>query len=125
MKLRDAAGWKAISRRQAKAGLRRSVLCLSARLNGKTVGMARVVGDGGYVMLVVDVIVLPEHRGKGVGTRMMEVLMDCVHASIADGEGVMLQLMAATGREDFYRQFGFEARPNAVSGAGMSQWIEA
>ena len=124
IKLRKTADWKDISKRQAKAGLKNSVYVLSARLNGKTVGMARIVGDRGYVLLIVDVIVLPELRGKGIGTQMMERLMAHVHNSIKDGEGVMVQLMSAKGREAFYGRFGFTLRPNGNLGAGMTQWIE-
>ena len=121
--LRKTADWKDIGRRQAAAGLRNSIIKINASIGGKTVGMARVVGDGGYVMLIVDVVVLPEYRGKGIGTLMMEALMERIHNFIRDGEGAMVQLMSAKGRENFYARFGFKARPTNDLGAGMSQWI--
>ena len=124
IRLRRTADWNELSRRQVRTGLRNSALQLAARHKRKTVGMARVVGDGGYVMLIVDVIVLPEYRGKGIGTKIMEKLMECIHESIKDGEGVMVQLMSAKGRENFYKRFGFATRPNDALGPGMSQWIE-
>ena len=124
MRLRRAADWNEISRRQAKAGLKNSVCALSAVCGGKTVGMARVVGDGGYVALIVDVVVLPEYRGRGIGTKLMELLMERVCDTVRDGEGIMAQLMAARGREGFYGRFGFTARPSGSLGSGMSQWIE-
>jgi len=31
--------------------------------------------------------------------------------------------MSAKGRETFYKQFGFEERPNEKLGVGMTQWI--
>ena len=123
--LRKTADWKDISRRQARAGLKNSVYKLSAKIGNKTVGMARVVGDGGYVMLIVDFVVLPEYRGKGIGTEMMKNVMEFIHNSIKDGEGVMAQLMSAKGRENFYKRFGFAPRPDGNLGAGMTQWIEA
>jgi hypothetical protein len=33
-------------------------------------------------------------------------------------------LMAAKGKEGFYKKFGFEERPNDKSGAGMTLWIK-
>jgi len=124
IKLRRTADWKDISKRQVRAGLRNSVYLLSARHNKMTIGMARVIGDGGYVLLIVDVVVLPEYRGKGVGTMIMENVMARIHDSVRDGEGVMVQLMSAKGRESFYRRFGFVSRPNESLGPGMTQWIE-
>ena len=124
MRLRKTADWNDISRRQAKTGLRNSVYLLSARVKNRTVGMARIVGDGGYVALIVDVVVSPEYRGRGIGTKMMEILMKYINDSIDDGEGVMAQLMSARGRENFYGRFGFAARPSGSLGPGMSQWIE-
>jgi hypothetical protein len=34
----------------------------------------------------------------------------------------MINLMAARGKEGFYKKFGFIERPNDEKGAGMSQW---
>ena len=50
--------------------------------------------------------------------------MERVKNSVAEGEGVMLQLMSAKGRERFYARFGFTARPNANAGPGMTMWID-
>ena len=124
LKLRESAGWQNISARQARAGLRNSAYVLAAIYKGETIGMVRIISDGGYVALIVDFAVLPEFRGKGVGSRMMEILMERVHDGIRDGEGVSVQLMAAKGRENFYRRFGFMERPYGKFGPGMSQWIQ-
>ena len=124
IRLRKTTEWKELSVRQVRAGLKNSVAALSAKINGETIGMARVVGDRGYVMLVVDVVVVPAYRRQGVATRMIAELMRLIEASVKDGEGVMLQLMAAKGLEGFYSRFGFRARPNEENGAGMTQWIE-
>ena len=39
------------------------------------------------------------------------------------GYKVKMGLMAAQGKEPFYRKFGFEERPNGRLGAGMDQWF--
>jgi hypothetical protein len=36
----------------------------------------------------------------------------------------MICLLAAKGKEEFYKKFGFEERPNEKSGSGMSQWVK-
>ena len=40
------------------------------------------------------------------------------------GQTVMVDLMAAQGRESFYVPFGFRERPYEGQGAGMTQWIK-
>ena len=122
--LRQSADFRDINKKRAKAGLKNSLFIIAAKYNRKTIGMARVIGDGGYIMLIADVMVLPEYQNMGVGTKIMEFLMERIHNSIEDGEGVAVYLMAAEGRENFYKRFGFTARPRDGLGAGMSQWIE-
>ena len=41
----------------------------------------------------------------------------------SDGRCIMVNLMATTGNEGFYRKFGFTERPNDAMGAGMVRWI--
>ena len=121
--LRKTAGWHEVEEKQALTGIKNSVFIISALHDGKTVGMARVVGDGGYVMIIVDVIVLPEYQGKGIGRAMMQKVMEYIKNSLQEGQFVFVNLMSAKGRESFYSQFGFDTRPNEKAGAGMTQWI--
>ena len=121
--LRKISGWNEIEEKQALTGIQNSAFLISALHNDKTVGLARVVSDGGYVVVIVDVIVLPEYQGKGIGKTMMEKVMEYINNSLQEGQRVMVNLMSAKGRESFYSQFGFETRPNEKLGAGMSQWI--
>ena len=75
--------------------------------------MARAVGDGGYHLLVVDVIVHPDYQHKGIGKQMITQLMDFVHSEyIEDGETTMVSLLSAKDKEPFYEKFGFFRRPN-------------
>lgn len=82
----------------------------------KTIGMARVISDGGYVVYIADVIVLPEYQGKGVGQLIMEDVMKYIYEVISDGAPVMVNLMSAFSRESFYEQFGFVKRPTKEVG---------
>ncbi|GHT58447.1 hypothetical protein AGMMS50239_03010 [Bacteroidia bacterium] len=83
------------------------------------------MGDKGYTVIIRDVIVLPEHQGKGIGKELMQKAMDYIRKRyLQKGQKVFVNLMAAKNRESFYKQFGFEERPNEKVGAGMSQMIE-
>ncbi|QLG62947.1 GNAT family N-acetyltransferase [Halorarum salinum] len=73
-----------------------------------TVGMARIVGDGGSVYHVCDMAVHPDHQGRGIGSEMMEAVMAFVDADAPSGAYV--NLMADV--DGFYERFGFaETRP--------------
>lgn len=121
--LRKSMGWNEISAAKAQKGLDNSAHIVVAKLDGKTIGMARVISDGGYFYAVADVIVLQDYQKKGIGKRMMNEIMDFIHANIEAGDTVFVFLMAANGKEPFYNQFGFITRPDVDAGAGMSQYI--
>lgn len=122
--LREAVSWGPISMRQAKNGLEHTEFLVSARDGDRAVGCARIVGDGGYVAYICDVIVRPDYQGHGIGKGMINRLLEFLRSNMEPGDRVMVLLMAATERESFYRQFGFLDRPDATGGAGMVQWIK-
>jgi GNAT superfamily N-acetyltransferase len=121
--LRESVGWDAISFRQAQTGLKNTTFQVAAKNEGKPVGMARLISDGGYVRYIADVVVLPAYQGYAIGKTMVGMIMDYIKSELEDGERVLVFLMAAKGKEPFYKQFGFGERPNDEYGAGMSQFI--
>ena len=123
-KLRNSAGWLELQPEQIEIGLKNSAFIVIAKDGETTVGMARIVSDGGYVVFIVDVIVLPEYQHKGIGKTMMGEIMEYVNGNLKDGYWIQLDLMAAKGRESFYEQFGFGKRPNERFGCGMTQRIQ-
>ena len=120
--LREAVGWGSCNPEKVRMALDRTDFLISAQVNEKILGMARVVQDG-LQALIMDVIVLPEYQGHGIGKTMMERVMEYLKELSHDG-GIFVNLMSAIGRDDFYRQFGFERRPNEKRGPGMTLWIE-
>ncbi|MFL9649253.1 MULTISPECIES: GNAT family N-acetyltransferase [unclassified Exiguobacterium] len=83
------------------------------------VGMGRVVGDGGMVFHLVDIVVDPECQGLGLGKLIVAQLMDWILQE-AD-ETAIISLIADIPADGLYRQFGFDySRPESV---GMEyQW---
>lgn len=68
---------------------------------GAQVGFARAVSDGVGFAYLADVFVLPEHRGHGLGKRLMQLMIE-------DGPGRDMRWTLFTGdAHELYRQFGF------------------
>jgi GNAT superfamily N-acetyltransferase len=116
-RLREAVGWGAYRKEVIARSLPHSCYCVCAVAYGQVVGMARIVGDGGLVYYIQDVIVLPAFQGQGIGTRIMDRIMAYIgmHAS----HNTIIGLMAAKGKEAFYERYGFIRRPSDRYGAGM------
>ena len=90
-----------------------SLIQVAAYDGHRLIGSGRVVSDGIFHALVVDVIVLPEYQGKGIGTAIMRQLTEyCQRARIRD-----VQLFCAKGKSTFYERLGF--RPRSADAPGM------
>jgi GNAT superfamily N-acetyltransferase len=116
--LRSLVGWGTYRDEVIDRALPRSLHCVCALIDGQMVGMARVIGDGGLVYYIQDVIVAPDYQGRGIGTQLMDRVMEYVRAHAHNNS--IVGLMAAKGRESFYAKYGFAARPNGRLGPGMT-----
>ena len=119
--LRVSVGWTAIESSLAKKGLENTAFTVCAKDCEKAVGMARVITDYGYVVYISDVVVLPEYQGKGIGREIMSKVLNYINENIALNQRKFVTLMAANGKEEFYKKFGFDASTTAT---GMIKWIE-
>ncbi len=121
--LRKAVSWIKVTEKRAAIALSNSFYLCAAVCRDRPVGMVRIVSDGGYTYFITDVIVLPEYQGRHIGTELIGRALDYVKKDVHDGETVMISLMAAYGRESFYKRFGFHVRPFGNHGPGMSMWV--
>ena len=124
MALRKIVGWHEFPLEEAAAGLKVTSFLYCLRKDGKPIALGRAVWDHGYVVYIADVIVVPEYQGQGLGRRVMNYLMERINGIVKPGYLVMVSLMAAKGKEEFYKKFGFVERPSERFGCGMHQWIE-
>jgi GNAT superfamily N-acetyltransferase len=124
MMFRKAVGWAEFPLEQAEEGLKNSYICVIRR-DEKPIALGRIVTDHGYVVYIADVIVLPEYQGQGYGRIIMEKLMETINSWLKPGYKMMVTLVSALGKDEFYKKFGFESRPNERFGPGMCQWIGA
>lgn len=113
VRLRERAGMSPRSLEAARLGLPATWYGVSIRRDGQCVGMGRVIGDGGCFFQVVDIAVLPEHQARGLGTRIMQALVDRLRAE-APATSIATLLADGTAHK-LYEKFGFvESAPDSI-----------
>jgi len=114
-----ASGWTEaldVSSDRLAAALPHAWYAICARSAGRIVGTGLVLSDGALHALIVDVIVAPEMRGRGIGTEIMKGLIArCREAGV-----LQVQLFSASGKRGFYERLGFVARPDDGPGMELS-----
>ena len=123
LKLRREVGWKRLTDEQAEKAIENSLLTVVVYDNDKPVGMGRIVGDGAVICYIQDLIVIPKYQGKGVGQMLMQHLIEYIKKIKSPGTEIMLDLMCAKGRENFYKKYGFVSRPTEKLGPGMILYL--
>lgn len=123
LKLRASVGWKVLSTEQAVKAISNSIYTVTASVDGKVVGMGRMVGDGAVICYVQDLVVHPSYQKLGVGAALMDRLIGHAESLRMEGTELMLCLMCAKGREEFYKKHGFTARPTDKLGPGMIMYL--
>ena len=92
---------KGIPREVVERAVRHS-LCFGAFADGRQVGFTRVITDFATHAYVSDVFVLPSHRGRGIGTRLMAAVV-----SHPDLQGLRRWTLFTRDAHGLYRKFGF------------------
>lgn len=115
-RLRHESGLSPKSDQAASRGLPASLFAVQVLHRGETVGMGRVIGDGGCFYQVTDIAVLPAHQGKGLGKRVMQAIREYLDAHAP--ESAYISLMADGEAHHLYAQFGFT--PTAPASIGMA-----
>lgn len=123
LEIRAKVGWITLLEEQAQKALSHSICTIGAYENDRLIGMGRIVGDGAVICYIQDLIVVPEYQSKGVGSMVLEHLVEYVTSIQEENSQIMLCLMCAKGREKFYEKHGFIARPTDTLGPGMIQYL--
>ncbi len=121
--LRKTVKWKKLSYEQAQKALDNSLYTVCAYEFDRPVGMGRIVGDGAVICYIQDLVVMPEAQASGIGGQIVDMLIEYVESLRIEGTEIMLDLMCAKGREMFYQNHGFIARPTENLGPGMIQYL--
>ena len=118
-RLREITGLSPKTQEAAEAGLPNSWFAVTVRQAERTVGMGRVIGDGGTAFQITDIAVEPEHQGKGLGKQIMAALM--AHLRAHAPASAYVSLIADGDARHLYAQFGFQ--PVMPASIGMGLWL--
>lgn len=105
LQLYTSAGWTAYTDHPEvlQKGFENSMLTLAAYEDEKLLGIIRTVGDGHTIVFVQDILVFPEHQRKGVGSALLQAILDRYSH--------VRQIELATDNTEktiaFYRSMGF------------------
>ena len=103
--LYSSVGWNGKGQRtleKTRRTLAASPYVVTARVEEQLVGFGRILGDA-YTAQILDVMVHPECRRRGVASGVLERLLDA-----AKGKFLGVYLIDGSGYKKFYERFGFE-----------------
>jgi ribosomal protein S18 acetylase RimI-like enzyme len=120
LSLRLRSGLSPKTELQGEAALRGSWFAVHAlSSSGTTVGMGRVIGDGGWYFHIVDMAVLPEHQRRGIGDALLTSLIAHIRQN-APLEPYITLLADEPGRK-LYARHGFVATAPQSIGMKLSK----
>ena len=77
-------------------------ICFSLLDSGKQIGFARVISDRATIGYLNDVFVVPEYRGRGLGTWLVECAL-----GHPDLRGLRRWILVTRDAHELYRKLGF------------------
>ena len=94
--------------------LRNSHSLVTARKNGKLVGLANAISDGYLVVYYPHMLIHPDYHGQGIGRLIMQAMFDRYESF---HQQMLTAVVDAVG---FYEKVGFER-----AGQTVPMWIYA
>ena len=124
LKLFESTGWNSMYKADSedlRQALDNSWYVVAAYQGSELVGVGRLVSDGVLYAMIYDMIVKPSHQGRGIGTAILDKLVQkCNDSGLRD-----IQLFSARGKVSFYRKRGFVERPADAPGMILRRKISA
>ena len=117
--LTEAVGWGRRENVIVKEALKHTLYSVCTYDEDKLIGYGRIIGDKTIFLHIHDVMVRPDYQGIGIGTGIMNKILEKVNEYRDVNPGMRVYLGASKGKEGFYEKFGFVGRPNESLGAGM------
>lgn len=111
IELRSSVGWNNFAKDQVIKAVNNGLYSVTVIENDAIIGMGRLIGDGIYY-LIVDVVVKPEFQKRGIGSKIIDLLLAYVDDKTSDGGRASVQLIAEKEKENFYIKKAFKCIPH-------------
>lgn len=99
--------WKHRLAEEIELAFNKSTVTIFVFDQDKIIAFGRVVGDGRYYAMLADIVVDPEHQGKGLG----KYLVNTLNGQLENYHFV--NLSAAPGADKFYESLGWKKQTTA------------
>ena len=119
LELIASVGWLPRERRAVEVALANSLYAVCAVVDRRVIGCGRVIGDGGLHLYLTDVIVMPAHQRRGIGTSVVAALVRYIES--VPHQNVLAAVLPTPGLVTFYARHGF--RPQPAESPVMQRWI--
>lgn len=86
LRLKLATGFRNRPITQVEQALENDLLDVVAVANNEVIGMGRLVGDGVMYWYLQEIIVLPEYQGNGIGTSIVNHLLEYIKNNTFEGD---------------------------------------
>lgn len=106
--IRESAGLQRIHPEQLRAGLDKSALITAAYDQGRAIGMARLIWDGGFAATICDIIVSKEYNNCGIETELTKQIIDFLKSRLKPGFGIQVDARTRNGQEKLLEKLGFQ-----------------
>ena len=90
IELRSSVGWNNFAKDQIINAVNNGLYSVTVIENDAIIGMGRLIGDGIYY-LIVDVVVKPEFQKRGIGSKIIDLLLAYVDDRTPDGGRASVQ----------------------------------
>jgi GNAT superfamily N-acetyltransferase len=117
----EAVGWTRFTNLEAlPAAIDGSLFWVVAEHAGRVVGMGRLVGDGARFVYVQDLMVLPGFQRRGIGSAILDRLLDYVNLRMP--RKVHVHLFTDERTAGFYRRYGFKGPEGSFYGMSVKKF---
>ena len=100
--LRESVGWNRMEKELSNPNLI-SFCHISAYEENELIGYIDCISNGVTDAYIQDLMVKPEYQGKGIGTKLMNMMIDY----LKDNHIYMISVLFDESLKSFYEKFGF------------------
>lgn len=93
---------------QTRLAMQHTLFRVSVFDGDAIIAMARVIGDIGLDYFIKDVVVRPEHQGRGIGRLLVHELLQFIQRNGVKGTDIFVELCAEPDKMPFYEKLGFD-----------------